>query len=68
VDVCVGDLVKIKPAVDSTLRPILGIVIKTEFAWPEDEYDETKTVHVLTEEREVSDWYDFQVEVISEAR
>lgn len=64
-DVCVGDLVKIKP---TTHHQILGIVIKTEFAWPDDERDETQKVHVLTEEGEVSDWYDFQVDVVNEAR
>jgi len=59
----VGDLVKIKP---TTHRRILGIVIKTEFAWPEDERDETQMVHVLTGEGDVTDWYDFQVDVVNE--
>ena len=65
-----GDLVE---AVSTSLgeEPVgkdLGIVLKQEFAWPEDERDSTMTVTVLHADGVAIEWYDWQLRVINEPR
>jgi hypothetical protein len=63
----IGDLVKV-----STPRALnergVRMVIDTEAAWPESPLEETQRVFTLEPNGACGEWFDYQLEVVSEKK
>jgi hypothetical protein len=63
----VGDLVKISDIFNDINGQSIGIVVNYASAWPKDERDDTQLVTVIHADGTESEWYDYNLDVVSEA-
>ncbi len=61
-----GDLVKGEFGFEKG-EQCLGIVLRAHLAWPGDDRDDTMTVKVLGPDGTITEWYDWQLQVVNEA-
>jgi hypothetical protein len=61
----IGDLVKISVPRAPNERGV-RMVIDTECAWPESPLEETQRVFTLEPDGSCQEWFDYQLEIVSE--
>ena len=64
--ICIGDLVKVLELVGGP-GDKMGIVVGHVCAWPEDDRDDTQLITVVHADGAESEWYDYNLDVVSEA-